>query len=286
MKKSSSSKKKQNRSSATRLDSSFARAPLSAKVFFLALGIMGGALVAAGVKTLIVNSGNSEIELSETIESSRPTTSLTRSSKSRPNRVANTPKSIAKPKLTLAPEPVVDIEQVADIEAPKVVPLIKEKTKEKNYTAAPKRRAIAIIASVPQPLPKPAAAHSIAAVQTPAAVPASRPKVAPAVIPTSVKPVAMKKVEERPIIEEISSLSISEEPRAEASVTMKDKPKKVETQEKIVKDAPKLASHIAKDENFRSRLKKVKKVEVVEVDAEEIDTATSPFQDRLRKSVK
>ena len=284
VKKSSSSKRKQKRSSLTRIDSGFARPPLRAKAFFLALGILAGALVAAGVKSFLVPSEKSEIELSESIDRARSETKQVRSQKSRSNPVATAPKVIPKPRLPLTPEP--SLERVAETETPRVVESIKERTKEKIVSIAPRRKAIAVIASAPVPTrsvplaivrPKVNPAPSLS--QTPSPTPLS---------PVPRKMVAVKTREERPMLEEISSLSLSEEPRDEAPAVIREKPKKAEHQENLVKESSKLATHIPKDENFRSRLKKVKKVDVnvVEAEAEDIDTATSPFQDRLRKSVK
>jgi hypothetical protein len=257
VKKSSSYRKKHKRSAAKRFESGLAAPSLKVKAFLLVVGILGGALTAAGIKNFVLNASSNEIEISDSISS--PSTHDTLESPSSRSQDANAPQKAIRPKQKLNPEPAIESVTLAES------PIVAKPTKVGSAIRAPRRKAMTVLAAVPVPTPTP---------------------VRQAFIPVPVQAAPVKRSEKLPVLNETPLVSTADQPSPSAAVMKIESIKQPANPEKIGREPIKVSSHISKDENLRSRLKRNKRIEVVEVDFEELETATSPFQDRLRKSVK
>ena len=109
---------------------------------------------------------------------------------------------------------------------------------------------------------------------------------APSPVPT--KPLLVEKVEEVRPVESSLSLPIEREPIHTQAMSEKlnDVGKESADRREQSKENVKIVSRSVTEDSFKGRLKKAKKIQMADTEESSEDTATSPFQDRLRKSVK
>ncbi|MBC7533468.1 MAG: hypothetical protein H7318_18005 [Oligoflexus sp.] len=296
MAKAKSGKHKSKRAPRSRVDVEFSRPPMIAKILALGLGILTGVGVAATLKPLLNHyeeSRNISVSDNDSVAVSMPSLfPESRKAIAPPAIPAPTAPAVGDSKIINTPRSSALVAVRPAIAAqPQAVPLMVPAPRPPSIAFQPKIMA----PSIPEFKPRTLVATQSPTLPTvksqriaPQSLAIQTPAISYAPPPVPMKPVPVKKAEEVRPVESSLSLPIEMEPTHTQAMSEKliDIGKESTDRREQSKENVKIASRSVTEDSFKGRLKKAKKIQMADIEESNEDTATSPFQDQLRKSVK